>query len=258
MIDERLAKGYARQMLRDIKPPAKATGKAIDRLYDNYSRNRKGQARAIKRLSKKHEAVISSTTPRGDRGTAKIIYWSDASYTVESSDYQDKDSLDLVMVTFESTRNGKTFNNIMGPVSLCTHAIRRWIERDLALPKYDLWQWLSHLRPIIIPAFLLNRVAHDNQDLSYLYRPVALPTFGGLFVGFIVTKGQDLEDGGCVRYFHIALRSFYGQLELDEDLQRFHAKLLDDGEETIAAHEEYGWDRLWQGQESALLEAMRT
>ena len=49
----------------------------------------------------------------------------------------------------------------------------------------------------------------------------------------------------------------YGQHELDEDLQRFHAKLLDDSEETIAAHEAYGWDRLWRGQEPSLLKALK-
>ena len=145
MIDERLARGYARQMLRDIKPLATATNKAIDKLYENYSRNRKGQARAIMRLAKKHKTTISSIIPQwhGNSSTANIIYWYCMSGGVENTDYVDKDSLVLLVANFESTRNKRTLNNTMGPVGLCTHAIRRWIERDLTLPEYDLGQWLS-------------------------------------------------------------------------------------------------------------------
>ena len=80
MIDERLAKRYARQMLRDIKLPTIATNRAIDKLYDNYSHNRKGQARAISRLSKKHK-VIALTT-HNDNGTANIIRWSNSFHIV--------------------------------------------------------------------------------------------------------------------------------------------------------------------------------
>ena len=190
MIDERLAKGFARQMLRDIKPPAQATDKAIDRLYDNYSRNHKGQARAIMRLSKKHKTIIAST--HRDKGITEVIYWSNASYIVENTKYMDEDSLVTFMAILKSTRNEKNLaKNIIGPVNLCTHAIRRWIERDLTLPEYDLWRWVNHLTPIIIPAFVLIRAARDNQD--YLHRPVALPTLGGLFVGFIVVADIERE-----------------------------------------------------------------
>ena len=256
MIDERLARGYARQMLRDIKPLATATNKAIDKLYENYSRNRKGQARAIMRLSKKHKTTISSIIPQwhGNSSTANIIYWYCMSGGVENTDYVDKDSLVLLVANFESTRNKRTLNNTMGPVGLCTHAIRRWIERDLTLPEYDLGQWLSHLKPIIIPAFVLIREAYDSKDLTtYLHRPVALPTLGGLFVGFIISAGDESGDS----YFQIAVRSFYGQHELDEDLQKLHTRLLNDYEETVVAHEAYGWDRLWQGQKPSLLEALK-
>jgi len=257
MIDERLAKGYARQMLREIRPLATATGKAIDKLYDNYSYNRKGQTRAIMRLSKKHKVIAFSTREDND-GTTNIIYWSNSFHTVENTEYREDDSLVTLSAVLESTRNGKTFNgNIMGPFSLCTHAIRRWIERDLTLPEYDLGQWLSHLKPIIISAIMLTRAAYDSKDLTtYLHRPVALPTLGGLFVGFMVGAGQDREDGGRTLQLQIAVRSFYGQHELDEDLQQLHARLLDDYEKPIAAHEDYGWDRLWQGQKSALLDAI--
>jgi len=256
MIDERLARGYARQMLRDIKPPATATGKAIDKLYENYSHNRKGQARALRRLSKKHKVI--ALTSHNDKGTANITHWSNSFHIVENTEYKEDDSLVTLSAVLESTRNGKTFNsNIIGPFTLCTHAIRRWIERDLTLPEYELGQWLSHLKPIIIPAFSLIRAAYDSKDLTtYLHRPVALPTTGGLFVGFIVGAGQNREDGGRDLYLQIAVRSFYGQLELDEDLQKLHNRLLDDYENPIAAHENYGWDRLWQGQRSALLEAI--
>ena len=87
---------------------------------------------------------------------------------------------------------------------------------------------------------------------TYLHRPVALPTLGGLFVGFIISAGDESGDS----YFQIAVRSFYGQHELDEDLQKLHTRLVDDCEKPIAAHENYGWDRLWQGQRSSLLEAI--
>jgi len=127
MIDERLARGYARQMLRDIKPPAQATIKSIEKLYDNYSHNRRGQERGLMRLSKKHRAIISSIIPQwyGSRSTANIIYWTCMSGSVENTNYMDKDSLVPLVATFESTRNGKTFNNTMGPVGLCNHAICR-------------------------------------------------------------------------------------------------------------------------------------
>ena len=243
-------------MLRDIKPPAQATDKAIDRLYDNYSRNHKGQARAIMRLSKKHKTIIAST--HRDKGITEVIYWSNASYIVENTKYMDEDSLVTFIASLESTRKGKELTkNIIGPVNLCTHAIRRWIERDLTLPEYDLWQWVNLLTPIIIPAFVLNRAACDSKDLAtYLHRPVALPTLGGLFVGFIVDADIEREVGGRASQFQIAVRSFYGQHELDEDLQKLHTRLLDDCENPIAAHENYGWDRLWQGQRSSLLEAI--
>lgn len=46
MIDEKLARGYARQLLRDIEQPAIEAAKAIDNLYETYTPNRKGQCAA--------------------------------------------------------------------------------------------------------------------------------------------------------------------------------------------------------------------
>ena len=109
MIDERLAKGYARQMLRDIKLPARATGKAIDKLYSNYGYTRKGHARAISRLSKKHK-VIALTT-HNDKGTANIIYWSNSTYIVENTEYKEDDVLVTLLAILESTRKSKTLKN---------------------------------------------------------------------------------------------------------------------------------------------------
>ena len=113
-------------------------------------------------------------------------------------------------------------------------------------------------------AFILRWAADDSEDLDqYLYRPVALPTWNGLFVSFLV-----LANGpACDLQWQAAARSFYGPHELDDDLQRLHARLLDVAqgeisttgeEEVIAAHETYGWDRLWSGQESALLQVLKS
>ena len=265
MIDEKLARGYARQFLRDIEQPAVAAAKAIDKLYENFTPNRKGQMRQLTRLQKSHKNIITDIIPvrKGGKSDTVILYWSRMSFDVNETDYAEANTLSSIITVLHTTRRAIDILTSCGPLSLSHHALQRWIERDNTLPNYDMTSWLQHLQPALNIAFILRWAADDSEDLDqYLYRPVALPTWNGLFVSFLVLANGPAGD----LQWQAAARSFYGPHELDDDLQRLHARLLDVAqgeisttgeEEVIAAHETYGWDRLWSGQESALLKALK-
>jgi len=248
MVDEKLAKGLARRFLHDLGNRLPGAIDDLDALIEKAPRNLKGMRRRIDRLERRHHPVVGPILCTREAGAVRAIvpYWRLAGLAVVGGDYKQSGSLTSAGAIVEVSRGGVETRSIDGPVMVHQHALGRLIERDTALPPYDLAAWLQHLTPALMIAIGLSKHAIADHD----QRAVALPTRGGLFVGFLLKVG-----GWCV-----SCHSFLGFHELGEPEQRLHADLLaaceaDDIAAVMAIHDAHR--PLWLGERPMLLRAAK-
>jgi len=254
MIDERLARGLTRRLLRDLAQPIDRLERDVDRLWGRPPTNATAQRRAVRRLGRRHAPVAlgGRATRDGGRHLLVLPHW-----TLSDLATADEGYVEPVLATstaaLDVDRQQIEAQDLPGPVSLAHHAIRRMVERDQTLPAYSWRSWLEHLAPAVLVAGHLRNAA---DDADWLGRPVALPTAGGLFVCFMIGARSDAAHGAC---FEISAHSFYGPHELDPAHQALQAALLAarTPEALVAAHEAYGpgWRALWNGAAPKLLRA---
>lgn len=250
-MDEKLARGYARRLVNEVRrPSAEFYKKVTTYCRASKSISEKGSYRQFRKLTKENNPVVSIALMKRMKGkvTTHIVMWGCGE--TETEGYFEDNSLMTATLIHKVTRQGAEFKTFGGPLSISIHALARMIERDQTLPDYNLKMWLDHLTEATNVALVFTQaVPEDFQSIASL----ALPTKGGLFVSFLVP----VNFYGNFSY-EISARTFLGQHEMNEEEQLLHHKLLNthDPEEFAGAHEEYGVEKLWRGKRPALIEKL--
>ena len=231
-MDDRLAKGLSRRLHDES---FKQVHTFLDiylkkHLLNKFPTNYRSCQRFVSRMVKKFPHLIHHVAVEKVPGgyLLSLQHLDHASLGVKKADEPLYKLLRSSTETLRYKKGRQPQFDFKDSMSITHHAVARWIERDRTLPKYNTNEYLVCLKLPAIQSRMTLDVLEQIHKEKQLIHPIGIATRGGLFLGYTEYFNATTESGGVYRELQrtMMLHTFYGQHEMDVELQAFHQDLL--------------------------------